>query len=83
MGLFTQLFGDLVAFVYHCFGRIVIHGYLGGTQLSGCTAQEIHHAVLTTFHLSDNSTNSATICQSSRGTGCWSATATVTPTASP
>ena len=30
MGLFTQLFGDLVAFVYHCFDRIVIHGYLTG-----------------------------------------------------
>jgi len=25
MGLFTKLFGDLVAFVYHCFGLIVIH----------------------------------------------------------
>jgi len=30
MGLFTQLFGELVAFVYHCFDRIVIHGYLTG-----------------------------------------------------
>jgi hypothetical protein len=30
MGLFTQLFGDLVAFVYHCFDRIVILGYLTG-----------------------------------------------------
>ena len=30
MGLFTQLFGDLVAFVYHCFDQIVIHGYLTG-----------------------------------------------------
>ena len=28
--MFTQLFGDLLAFVYHCFDRIVIHGYLGG-----------------------------------------------------
>ena len=28
MELFTQLFGDLLAFVYHCFDRIVIHGYL-------------------------------------------------------
>jgi hypothetical protein len=27
---FTQLFGDLLAFVYHCFDRIVIHGYLNG-----------------------------------------------------
>jgi hypothetical protein len=24
MELFTQLFGDLLAFVYHCFDRIVI-----------------------------------------------------------
>jgi len=30
MGLFTQLFGNLVAFVYHCFDGIVIHGYLTG-----------------------------------------------------
>jgi hypothetical protein len=32
MELFTQLFGHLLAFVYHCFDRIVIHGYL--TRLS-------------------------------------------------
>src|SRR5712672_1214752 len=30
MELFTQLFGDLLAFVYHCFHRIVIYGYLSG-----------------------------------------------------
>jgi hypothetical protein len=30
MDLFTQLFGDLLIFVYHCFDRIVIHGYLSG-----------------------------------------------------
>src|SRR6202007_2610334 len=28
MELFTQLFGELLAFVYHCFDRIVIYGYL-------------------------------------------------------
>jgi len=28
MELFTLLFGDLLAFVYHCFDRIVIYGYL-------------------------------------------------------
>jgi hypothetical protein len=28
MELFTKLFGDLLAFVYHCFDRIVIHGYV-------------------------------------------------------
>ena len=28
MELFTKLFGDLLAFVYRCFDRIVIHGYL-------------------------------------------------------
>ena len=28
MELFTKLFGDLLLFVYHCFDRIVIHGYL-------------------------------------------------------
>ena len=30
MELFTKLFGDLLVFVYHCFDRIVIHGYLSG-----------------------------------------------------
>ena len=30
MELFTRLFGHLVAFAYHCFDRIVIHGYLTG-----------------------------------------------------
>jgi hypothetical protein len=28
MGLFTRLFGDFLVFVYHCFDRIVINGYL-------------------------------------------------------
>ena len=30
MELFTRLFGNLLVFVYHCFDRIVIHGYLSG-----------------------------------------------------
>ena len=30
MDVFIQLFGNLLIFVYHCFDRIVIHGYLGG-----------------------------------------------------
>ena len=30
MERFTQLFADLLALVYHCFDRIVIHGYLSG-----------------------------------------------------
>src|SRR6516164_5646884 len=30
MELFTQLFGNVLAFVYHCFDRIVIYGYLSG-----------------------------------------------------
>ena len=35
METFTQLFGDLLAFVYHCFDRIVIYGYLSGL---GCVS---------------------------------------------
>jgi hypothetical protein len=27
---FTQLFSKLLAFIYECFDRIVIHGYLSG-----------------------------------------------------
>src|SRR5258707_10587763 len=30
MELFTQLFGGLLLFVYHCFDRIAINGYLNG-----------------------------------------------------
>jgi len=30
MELFSRLFGSLLAFVYHCFDRVVIHGYLSG-----------------------------------------------------
>jgi hypothetical protein len=30
MELFLKLFDDLLVFVYHCFDRIVIHGYLSG-----------------------------------------------------
>src|ERR1700751_1346288 len=30
MELFIKLFGDLLVFVYHCFDRIVIRGYLSG-----------------------------------------------------
>src|SRR5208337_3903045 len=30
MELFIRLFDDLLTFVYHCFDRIVIHGYLSG-----------------------------------------------------
>jgi hypothetical protein len=30
MERFIQSFADLLAFVYHCFDRIVIHGYLSG-----------------------------------------------------
>jgi hypothetical protein len=44
MELFTKLFGNLLAFVYHCFDGIVIHGYFiehqscrseGGTTARG------------------------------------------------
>ena len=30
MELFTKLFGNLLVFIYHCFDRMVIHGYLSG-----------------------------------------------------
>src|SRR6267154_3744865 len=30
MKLFAKLFDSLLVFVYHCFDRIVIHGYLSG-----------------------------------------------------
>jgi hypothetical protein len=30
MELFIKLFGDLLVFVYYCFDRVVINGYLSG-----------------------------------------------------
>src|SRR2546422_10165608 len=30
MELFNRLFGSLLVFVYHCFDRVVINGYLSG-----------------------------------------------------
>ena len=30
METFTKLFGSMLVFVYHCFDRIVINGYLSG-----------------------------------------------------
>jgi hypothetical protein len=35
MELFTKLFGDMLVFVYHCFDRIVIHGYLSALSRPG------------------------------------------------
>jgi hypothetical protein len=35
MELFAKLFGSLLLFVYHCFDRIVIHGYLSGLSRPG------------------------------------------------
>ena len=32
MELFAKLFDSLLVFVYHCFDRIVIHGYLGARR---------------------------------------------------
>ena len=30
MKSFAKLFGSLLLFVYHCFDRVIIHGYLSG-----------------------------------------------------
>ena len=45
MELFGKLFGSLLVFVYHCFDRIVINGYLSGLSRP---AQVVHffHQVL-------------------------------------
>src|SRR3954447_3694982 len=41
MELFTRLFGNLLVLVYHCFDRIVIHGYLSGLS----RAEQVVHFV--------------------------------------
>ena len=35
MELFGKLFRSLLVFVYHCFDRIVINGYLSGLSRTG------------------------------------------------
>ncbi len=45
MELFTRLFGGLLVFVYHCFDRIVIHGYLSGLSRPGQVAYFFHEVV--------------------------------------
>jgi hypothetical protein len=45
MELFTQLFGDLLAFVYHCFDRIVIYGYLSGLSRPEQVVHFFHNVV--------------------------------------
>ena len=42
MDVFTKLFGNLLAFVYPCFDRIVIHGYLSALSRP---EQVVHFAV--------------------------------------
>ena len=45
MDLFTQLFGGLLAFVYHCFDRIVIYGYLSGLSRPEQVVNFFHQVV--------------------------------------
>ena len=35
METFTKLFGSLLLFVYHCFDRVVINGYMSGLSRPG------------------------------------------------
>jgi hypothetical protein len=45
MELFTRLFGDLLLFVYHCFDRIVIYGYLSGLSRPEQVVHFFRHVV--------------------------------------
>jgi hypothetical protein len=42
---FTRLFGSLLLFVYHCFDRVVINGYLSGLSRPGQVAYFFHDVV--------------------------------------
>jgi hypothetical protein len=42
---FTKLFGSLLLFVYHCFDRVVINGYLSGLSRSAQVAYFFHNVV--------------------------------------
>ena len=45
METFTRLFGSLLLFVYHCFDRVVINGYLGGLSRPGQVVHFFQHVV--------------------------------------
>ena len=45
MELFTRLFGDLLIFVYHCFDRIVIHGYLSSLSRPEQVVHFVRHVL--------------------------------------
>jgi hypothetical protein len=45
MELFRRLFGDLLTFVYHCFDRIVIHGYLSGLSRPEQVVHFVRHVL--------------------------------------
>jgi hypothetical protein len=45
MEVFARLFGSLLLFVYHCFDRLVIHGYLSGLSRPGQVAHFFHEVV--------------------------------------
>ena len=42
METFTKLFGCLLLFVYHCFDRVVVNGYLSGLFRPGQVAYFFH-----------------------------------------
>jgi hypothetical protein len=45
MELLTRLFADLLTFVYHCFDRIVIHGYLSGLSRPEQVVHFVRHVL--------------------------------------
>jgi hypothetical protein len=45
METFAKLFGSLLIFVYHCFDRVVIHGYLSGLSRPGQVVHFFHDIV--------------------------------------
>ena len=45
METFTRLFGSLLLFVYHCFDRVVINGYLSGLSRPGQVAYFFQNVV--------------------------------------
>jgi len=45
MEVFTRLFGSLLLFVYHCFDRVVLHGYLSGLSRPGQVAHFFHDVI--------------------------------------
>jgi hypothetical protein len=67
MELFAKLFDSLLVFVYHCFDRIVIHGYLSGFKLDAAGSNPVSRSIFSiSYERSISIPNSEMECSASK-----------------